>query len=943
MKNYLSLTSIILVTFFYNPHFSFAQTGPGGVNSNLLLWYRSDAGVEEATGDPAEDADLVEFWRDQSSNGFDGEQGNSGFRPSYNSSSGINFNPVLTFDGNDNYFPIRDLELRASTPLAITVYAVASTSSQSEGILISFDRNQFFRFATDHQNDGGFGLSTTNVNDVTDDFNANGTPEDDGFPHILGGDFDPAVIGINKRLYFDGTIDNETDAGTDAFGRTNLDRFGFVGVGSEATGFDGSKGPDNYFDGDIAELFFYEAALTPTQRKQVETYLAIKYGITLSSDSDGDGIAFEPTEGDYLAADGATTLWDADVNSTYHNDIAAVGLDGDLNQPVSKSVNNDAVITLTENSLAENDYIIWGNNNGSFGSTSSAGSSFERELNRVWKLEITDNSNFVDAIEIDLTSIGVLPDNSSDIALLIDDNDGFTSPVEVSGSFVSKILTLTNVDFSSFAGDVFFTVAYNLREPGGIATIPTFWFRADAGVEEAAGDPAEDGDGVSTWFDQSGNGYNGFQNNQTDRPSFSSSSSINNNPVLTFNGSSSHMPIAGLNYDLTTNTLDAMTIFSIVKSSQTDEGIIVSYDRSSFFRFALNQQNSPNFGLGTNVGTNIDDFNANTSAEDGFAHIVAADFDVVANVKNLFLDGNTDVTRTNAHSPAGTLMGDAGEVPRFGFIGANSEADTEDGSSNSYNFNGSIAEIIYYESILTPTDRLRIESYLAIKYGISLPGNYVSSAGATIWDATANTGYLNAIAGLGVDQNTVLNQTESRSETDGSILSASEAGLSDSEYIIWGHDGNGLTLISSGTGSKTERIEREWKFQVSGSESIIDQITIDLSQFVILPSQVSTDYALLLDDASDFSSPSELVPVSLINNVLTFNNVDVSTNIYVTLAIDPDLDGDGIADANDLDQDNDGIPNIDEGSGTSVDTDGDGIADFRDLDSDNDGIGDLYE
>lgn len=55
-----------------------------------------------------------------------------------------------------------------------------------------------------------------------------------------------------------------------------------------------------------------------------------------------------------------------------------------------------------------------------------------------------------------------------------------------------------------------------------------------------------------------------------------------------------------------------------------------------------------------------------------------------------------------------------------------------------------------------------------------------------------------------------------------------------------------------------------------------------------------------------------------------------------------DLDNDGIYDAADLDDDNDGIPDADEGDG-SVDTDGDGIADSRDLDSDNDGLFDVVE
>ncbi|MEM7532460.1 MAG: SdrD B-like domain-containing protein [Chloroflexota bacterium] len=53
-----------------------------------------------------------------------------------------------------------------------------------------------------------------------------------------------------------------------------------------------------------------------------------------------------------------------------------------------------------------------------------------------------------------------------------------------------------------------------------------------------------------------------------------------------------------------------------------------------------------------------------------------------------------------------------------------------------------------------------------------------------------------------------------------------------------------------------------------------------------------------------------------------------------------DTDEDGIPDNIDLDDDNDGIPDVDEPAG---DTDGDGIPDTRDLDSDNDGVPDVTE
>ena len=60
------------------------------------------------------------------------------------------------------------------------------------------------------------------------------------------------------------------------------------------------------------------------------------------------------------------------------------------------------------------------------------------------------------------------------------------------------------------------------------------------------------------------------------------------------------------------------------------------------------------------------------------------------------------------------------------------------------------------------------------------------------------------------------------------------------------------------------------------------------------------------------------------------------------LIVGIDSDGDGIIDSIDLDDDNDGIPDTEEGNGT-VDTDGDGIPDSLDLDSDNDGLLDVLE
>jgi len=57
----------------------------------------------------------------------------------------------------------------------------------------------------------------------------------------------------------------------------------------------------------------------------------------------------------------------------------------------------------------------------------------------------------------------------------------------------------------------------------------------------------------------------------------------------------------------------------------------------------------------------------------------------------------------------------------------------------------------------------------------------------------------------------------------------------------------------------------------------------------------------------------------------------------------PDLDGDGVPDMEDLDVDNDGLTNTEEGEEEARDRNGDGILDFRDIDSDDDGLTDNLE
>lgn len=77
-------------------------------------------------------------------------------------------------------------------------------------------------------------------------------------------------------------------------------------------------------------------------------------------------------------------------------------------------------------------------------------------------------------------------------------------------------------------------------------------------------------------------------------------------------------------------------------------------------------------------------------------------------------------------------------------------------SENTYQ--GYFPELAVYSRNLTPFERHRVESYLAMKYGISLPHSYYLSDSTLIWDITENAGYNNRITTTINDANSNLYQ-----------------------------------------------------------------------------------------------------------------------------------------------------------------------------------------
>jgi hypothetical protein len=162
-----------------------------------------------------------------------------------------------------------------------------------------------------------------------------------------------------------------------------------------------------------------------------------------------------------------------------------------------------------------------------------------------------------------------------------------------------------------------------------------------------------------------------------------------------------------------------------------------------------------------------------------------------------------NIATTNNYTFNATLMG----------VGS----DLSDAGALSESFNGNISELIIYKTgtpssqggNLDPVLISKIETYLAVKYGVTLFNNFIASDGTIIYNVA--DGFGNRVFGIARDDVQSLNQKVSNSIHDGAILTLGAAntlsssnaahpgGLMDNTYLLIGD--NNLTGLETVTGS----------------------------------------------------------------------------------------------------------------------------------------------
>lgn len=170
-------------------------------------------------------------------------------------------------------------------------------------------------------------------------------------------------------------------------------------------------------------------------------------------------------------------------------------------------------------------------------------------------------------------------------------------------------------------------------------------------------------------------------------------------------------------------------------------------------------------------------------------------------------------------------------------------------------FKGILPEYVIYDRVLSYSERLRVESYLALKYGISInqtiPTHYLNSCGAVIWDSREFFTYRANIAGLGRDDKSGLYQRRSGSMQTPGLLDIACSGLEDGDFLIWGDNNQPLKFLEQRDNPK--RLLRSWGIAITG-DYMSKPSTLNFSASQIRemnPLQAGEVYWLAIDDTGN--------------------------------------------------------------------------------------------
>jgi lysophospholipase L1-like esterase len=216
------------------------------------------------------------------------------------------------------------------------------------------------------------------------------------------------------------------------------------------------------------------------------------------------------------------------------------------------------------------------------------------------------------------------------------------------------------------------------------------WLDASVGVTKDGSTPAVDGDTVKQWNDRSSGGYNATQSTTSSRPTYKTNI-MNGNPVLRF---------AGASNIVTTSFLDA------------------SFNTSFTFFIVKTKISSP---IKCDTGNNVFTWfsaGANDSLYANMGNLSPTSLIIPKNGTQAITNPTIETYRYNGVQSLIRFNGISKVGSATGNLGLSGSLTIGSLSDNTYYYDGDIAEIIIYNSVLSGIQIDQVESYLMTKYAI---------------------------------------------------------------------------------------------------------------------------------------------------------------------------------------------------------------------------------
>ncbi len=841
--------------------------GPANVSNGIKLWLTaSDPDGDGNPNNNPSDGSNINTWTDISGNGNNATVLGGQNAPVYGSdpTEQINGQPVLqfsrVFDHLGSVLEVPGLDIRSSVLEDVTIITV-----YRQGAIDVVNENQGL-WGVDNGDFDRFYLS-----------NFVATQEGGlsvGLPTAFVDVPNSGVVGLTRLLsvIYDGGAGNADGSEIFFNGHSVETTTDNTNTTDSQTSFRiGFDGDNSAFNGDIAEVIVYCRKLTDCEIEQINIELGNKYGSNF--------VDLSPH-------------YDFDAN--YGNDINGIGklVTTACGTTLTIDEAESSIITI-DNPSSNNiigEFLTLGHDGAGFGISTETPAGFDERIQQVWRADEDGNLGTVD-ICFDMSNTGISLTDVFDLALLIDTDDGnfSNSTVETNGASLSgNTICFTGINFNN--GD-FITLATK-RQKG-----KQLWFRADEGVNNG-GAPINAGP-VDQWENQLNNPFLAdiTQNNANKQPNLQSDV-VNFNPAVQFDGNDDFLQKTGLlgGQLLTTDKNTAIFVGRL-------------HSGTTAFQFEHNSNNRLAFELsGTKARL---DFPNDTDGQMISGKDVNNQFRILTlrvngNDNSLFVDGNID----NAISTVSTADLSKAYTLQLGkAVNSSSFAKVD------------FAELMVFNEFLTSGDRNIMESYLALKYGITLEQgffgqDYIASDGNTkMFNAIDMFGFLHDVTGIGRDDNSDLNQKQSQSvNTDaivaiglGSIETTNAANSNsfdnDLEFLTWANDDGAPDANNTTTtqlpAAVNERMTRIWKVEENNGDVGDVEIQFDLTGlgFDNCYPDVS-DYFLLIDSDTDFSDATAIAANSYNNDVASFQNIDFEDGDHFTIAFNvsepdaPSISGD---------------------------------------------------